>query len=69
MEFTRTMSSVNERVIKIVAEQLGVKEEFRALQASCEVIATWDDHDYGQNDGGKDFSKKVESQQLLLDFW
>lgn len=33
-----------------------------------EVLATWDDHDYGLNDGGKEYSKKVEAQSLFLDF-
>lgn len=32
------------------------------------IIGTWDDHDYGANDGGKDFPKKQESQQVALDF-
>lgn len=33
------------------------------------VMATWDDHDYGLNDGGSEFSKKKEAQQLFLDFF
>lgn len=33
-----------------------------------EVLATWDDHDYGLNDGGVEYSKKAEAQQLFLDF-
>lgn len=32
------------------------------------VLATWDDHDYGLNDGGVDYPKKAEAQQLFLDF-
>ncbi|QSS97182.1 alkaline phosphatase D family protein [Psychroflexus sp. ALD_RP9] len=32
------------------------------------VYATWDDHDYGLNDGGKDWKYKYESQQAFLDF-
>ena len=32
------------------------------------VIGTWDDHDYGINDGGKEFSAKAESRDLMLDF-
>jgi alkaline phosphatase D len=32
------------------------------------VIGTWDDHDYGINDGGKAFSAKAESRDLMLDF-
>jgi alkaline phosphatase D len=32
------------------------------------VLGTWDDHDYGANDGGEEYPFKRESQQLLLDF-
>jgi len=35
---------------------------------SVDVLATWDDHDYGLNDGGEEFHKKKESQQQFLDF-
>lgn len=35
---------------------------------SIDVLATWDDHDYGLNDGGTEFHKKKESQQAFLDF-
>lgn len=33
------------------------------------VIGTWDDHDYGKNDGNKTFNIKKESQALALDFF
>jgi alkaline phosphatase D len=33
-----------------------------------DVLGTWDDHDYGVNDGGYEYPKKNEVQQLLLDF-
>ena len=33
------------------------------------VIGTWDDHDYGVNDGGLEYSKKEEVQQLFLNFF
>jgi alkaline phosphatase D len=32
------------------------------------VIGTWDDHDYGLNDGGVEFESKQASQQVFLDF-
>lgn len=32
------------------------------------VIGTWDDHDYGQNNIGKDYKEKKVSQQMFLDF-
>jgi alkaline phosphatase D len=38
------------------------------LKSQTEIIGTWDDHDYGVNDGGIHFSKKDESKFLFLDF-
>ncbi len=34
-----------------------------------EVIGTWDDHDYGINDGGVEYSKKDSVQQIFLNFF
>ncbi|MBL9093117.1 MAG: alkaline phosphatase family protein [Planctomycetaceae bacterium] len=48
---------------------LGAQPGYRRLKAVCPVLATWDDHDYGQNDGGADYSKRRESQQVFLDFF
>ncbi|HRX83053.1 MAG: alkaline phosphatase family protein [Planctomycetaceae bacterium] len=42
---------------------------FAKLLKACPVLATWDDHDYGVNDGGADYPAKIESQQLFVDFW
>lgn len=33
------------------------------------VLGTWDDHDYGKNDAGKEYAKKDSVQQLFLDFF
>ena len=33
------------------------------------VIGTWDDHDYGENDGGSSYAKKDSVQSLFLDFF
>lgn len=41
---------------------------YRALLAGVPVVGTWDDHDYGANNAGKEYPKRAESQQLLLDF-
>jgi alkaline phosphatase D len=41
---------------------------YQLLLESIPVIGTWDDHDYGKNDIGKEYEKKDESQQLLLNF-
>jgi len=42
--------------------------DYRALVARVPVIGTWDDHDYGVNDGGKEYPVRAASQQLALDF-
>jgi len=33
------------------------------------VFGTWDDHDYGINDGGLEYTKKDSVQKLFLDFF
>lgn len=43
-------------------------EGYKNLLESVPVLGVWDDHDYGLNDGGKDWHFKEESQQLFLDF-
>jgi alkaline phosphatase D len=44
-------------------------EGIARLRAQVPVLATWDDHDYGQNDGGGDFAYQQQAKQLFLDFW
>ena len=41
---------------------------YKKLRSEVEVIGCWDDHDYGLNDGGVEWSVKDESQQAFLDF-
>ncbi|MGF1554743.1 alkaline phosphatase D family protein [Paucihalobacter sp.] len=36
---------------------------------SAVILGTWDDHDYGLNDGGEDYEMRKESQRLFLDFF
>ena len=42
--------------------------DFKRLRGDCRLLAIWDDHDYGENDAGREFPKKAESQKLFLDF-
>lgn len=42
----------------------------RAVQArGIPVLATWDDHDYGVNDGGADFPFQAPSRQAFVEFF
>ena len=45
------------------------KENFDRLNLNFPFEAIWDDHDYGKNDGGKEYIYKDESKELFLDFW
>ena len=42
--------------------------DYQTLLANTPVIGTWDDHDFGQNDGGKEYPKKDSSKVKLLEF-
>ncbi len=39
---------------------------FRELKRKVPVLATWDDHDFGGNDLGRDYPKRRESQEEFL---
>lgn len=50
-------------------DKLAADPGYQKLLKTCPIAATWDDHDYGVNDGGKDYPKREESQQVFLDFF
>lgn len=41
---------------------------YRKVVRAIPIIGTWDDHDYGANDAGKEYPMKEKAQQLNLDF-
>lgn len=42
---------------------------YQKLKSICPVLATWDDHDYGKNDAGKEYPKKVEAESIFHEFF
>ena len=52
-------------------EKLGSSPAMRALHSLMQdrVMATWDDHDYGKNDAGKEYNRKEESRRAFVKFW
>lgn len=50
-------------------QKLGNKPRFQTLRNQTDVIAIWDDHDFGENDAGKEYPQKEASRQIMLDFW
>lgn len=56
------------RVLKQKYDTVLQEPGYQQLQATAKIIGTWDDHDYGLNDGGKEFKMREQSQQLFWDF-
>ncbi|MBE2179889.1 MAG: alkaline phosphatase family protein [Chthoniobacterales bacterium] len=39
------------------------------LRSSCPVVATWDDHDFGANDGGAEWEGKQAAKDAFMNFF
>ena len=50
-------------------DKLAAVAEFARLRKSAEVLAVWDDHDYGEKDGGASYPKREESKKMFLEFF
>jgi len=50
---------------------LGQSEGIAALKTlpRGHMMATWDDHDYGRNDAGKDWERKKDAKKDFVKFW
>jgi alkaline phosphatase D len=57
------------QVLEAKYAKLNNKPEFQQLRAKVPTIATWDDHDYGADDSGKEYPFKKESKEIFLNFW
>jgi len=58
--------------MKFMRENYALQKKDSAYQdfiKKVPTIGTWDDHDYGINDGGAGYSKKDSVQQIFLDFF
>lgn len=50
-------------------KRLGNISGIKKLLNNTEIIAIWDDHDFGENDAGAEYPEKEGSRKLMLDFW
>lgn len=64
------IDSTEESVMRAAYAMLGSVPGFRRMRESAvPIMATWDDHDYGEDDAGSEFPAKEISQQVFLDFF
>ena len=59
----------NARLLQKKYAQLAAKTSFQHLKKTTRILATWDDHDYGKNDSGKEFIRKKRFKRIFLDFF
>jgi alkaline phosphatase D len=59
----------NMRVLKKKYRKLGRNSHFKKLKSTTPILATWDDHDYGENDAGRHYPCKKQSKKIMLRFF
>jgi alkaline phosphatase D len=56
-------------VFRAKYRQLAAQPGFLDLRKNSTVLAIWDDHDFGENDAGRDYPMQQLSKSEFLDFW
>lgn len=56
-------------VLRASYEKLAAVPGFAALRDKCPILATWDDHDYGLNDGGAEWESKQAAKDAFMEFF
>jgi len=59
----------DEKVLRAKYGMLLGQPGFQSLRKEANVLATWDDHDYGQNDAGADYVMKEASEKIFEEVW
>lgn len=54
--------------LRAAFRQLENQRDFSPFRSRVPVLATWDDHDYGLSDGGREHPQRAAAQQVFLDF-
>ncbi len=58
----------NPKKLKKHYSELRCNDYYKQFSKTHDIYGIWDDHDYGDNDGGKDFTIKEKSKTILLKF-
>lgn len=56
------------RVMERKYKKLMNNPEYQAFARQVRITGTWDDHDYGENDAGREYPMKKKSKELFWDF-
>lgn len=59
----------DEATLREAYAMLGRSEGFAKVRGTTPMLATWDDHDYGRDDAGREYPLRDVSQRVMLDFF
>ena len=59
----------NASQLKQAYKKLSENSNFQYIKNNIPIISIWDDHDYGINDGGRNWAYKNIAKNLFLDFF
>jgi alkaline phosphatase D len=59
-------SKPDEGTIASQYEKQNQNEDFKLIRANLDILAIWDDHDFGQNDGGSTNPRKYEARTAFV---
>ena len=63
------VEKVSPRMISDAYELLARHPDYSPFRRAVPILAVWDDHDYGKDDGGTEFEFKAQSKEMMLDFF
>ena len=59
----------NANKLKEAYNKLNLNKHFQIIKKNIPIIPIWDDHDYGLNDGGKNWIYKEKAKEVFLNFF
>jgi len=59
----------NAKKLKEAYDKLLLNKYFQIIKEKIPIVSIWDDHDYGINDGGKNWIYKEKAKELFLNFY
>ena len=63
------VENVTPQMISDAYELMAQHPDYSPFRRAVPIMAAWDDHDYGKNDGGREFEFKAQSKEMMLDFF
>jgi len=67
--YTRPTGGADMPTLVAAYKKLNSRSEFDRFRRSVPMMTTWDDHDYGANDGGGTFAFKDWSEKVYETYW